>query len=145
MRMIGALLAALAALTVPAAATAQDQDIVVRGETARVEIERILNADNLDTAHLSTREVAEIMAGIARGGAPEDFWDAYQRHVQAWARLADAVDQAQTQQSESTFGQGSELADATAAIGTTFSEVERIARLYHAHLPPPRVDTSMIA
>ena len=141
------LLAALALVPAASPAPAQDQEVVVRGETPRAEIERILDADNLDTARLSPREVLEIMNGIARGGAPEDFWSAYQLHVQAWARLADVVDQAQQRQrSESAFGDGmDELAAAAAAIGTTFDEVERIARLYHARLPAPRIDTRTIA
>ena len=137
------------ALAAPASvrATAQDQEVVVRGETARAEIERILDADNLDTTRLSPREVLEIMTAIPRGGAPEDFWNAYQSHVQAWARLADAAERAQQdQQAESAFGSGmDDLAAAAAAIGTTFDEVERIARLYHARLPAPRIDTRTIA
>ena len=143
MTVLRALLLAAAAL--PAAAVAQAPDIVVRGEAARAEIERILEADNLDSARLTPREVVEIMSGIARGGAPEDFWNAYQRHVQAWARLADVVDRAQAQQGESTFVEQNELAGAVAAIGASFDEVERIARLYHARLPRPHVDTRTIA
>ena len=136
----------LAALAAPAAAVAQDQDIVVRGETPRAEIERILEADNLDTAQMDPSEVVEIMAGIARGQAPEDFWNAYQQHVLAWARLAEVVNQVRQHQGDAAFGDGmDELAGAQAAIGTTFDEVERIARLYHASLPRPRIDTRTIA
>jgi hypothetical protein len=125
---------------------AQDQEVVVRGETPRAEIERILNADNLDTSRLSPRDVAGIMAAIPRGHAPEDFWTAYQAHVEAWARLADVTDQAQQPQAESAFaGAQDALAGAAAAIGTTFEEVERIARLYHARLPAPLVDPRTIA
>jgi hypothetical protein len=148
MTILRVLILACAALLAPAAATAQgqEQDIVVRAETARAEIERILNADNLDTARLSPREVVEIMSGIERGRVPEDFWNAYQRHVQAWANLADAADSVQGQQDgpASTFGlDGLERAETT--IGTTFDEVERIARQYHARLPAPLVDTRTIA
>ena len=143
MRMI---LLALAALLAPASALAQDQEVVVRADTPRAEIERILNADNLDTARLTPREVSGIMSGIERGRAPEDFWTAYQLHVQAWANLADVVDRVQQQQAESALAAGlDELAAAETAIGTTFDEVERIARLYHARLPAPLVDTRTIA
>ena len=139
---------AFAALLAPAAAMAQqqDQEIVVRADTARAEIERILNADNLDTTRLSPREVVEIMSGIERGRAPQDFWSAYQLHVQAWANLADAADSVQGQQDgpASTFGlDGLEAAET--AVGTTFDEVERVARAYHARLPAPLVDTRTIA
>src|SRR6195952_5997726 len=131
---------ALAALLAPAAATAQEQqqDIVVHADTARAEIERILNADNLDTSRLSPREVVEIMSGIERGRAPQDFWSAYQLHVQAWANLADAADSVQGQQDgpASTFGLDG-LGAAETAVGTTFDEVERVARAYHARLPAP--------
>jgi hypothetical protein len=88
----------------------------------------------------------EIMSGIERGRAPEDFWAAYQRHVLAWARLAEAVDRVQHQQAVSAFADGqSELEAAETAIGTTFDEVERIARSYHARLPAPLIDTRTIA
>jgi len=141
------LLLAIAALAAPAsAAVAQDQEVVVRAETPRAEIERILNADNLDTTRLTPRDVAEIMAGIERGRAPEDFWTAYQLHVLAWVNLANAVDSVGQGGAESAFVDGlNELAAAQPAIGTTFDEVERIARLYHARLPRPRIDTRTIA
>jgi hypothetical protein len=139
---------ALAIALAPAAATAQEQEpeIVVRAETARAEIERILNADNLDTARLSPREAVDIMSGIERGRAPEDFWNAYQLHVQAWAELADAVESVRRLQGESASAVGLDgIERAEAAIGTTFDEVERIARAYHARLPVPLVDTRTIA
>jgi len=141
------LLLAIAALAAPAtAAIAQDQEVVVRAETPRAEIERILDADNLDTTRLSPRDVAEIMAGIERGRAPDDFWTAYQLHVLAWVNLANVVDSVRQAGAESAFVDGlNELAEAQAAIGTTFDEVERIARLYHARLPRPRIDTRTIA
>jgi hypothetical protein len=144
---IRVLLPAFAALLAPAAAIAQEPDIVVRAESPRAEIERILDADNLDTGRLTPREVTEIMMGIARGRAPEDFWSAYQLHVRAWARLADAVDRVQPQTGAgSAFPEGrDELAAAAVAIETTFDEVERIALRYHARLPAPRVDTRTIA
>ena len=146
MRTTGIILLALAALAAPAAAAAQDQEVVVRGETARGEIERILEADNLDTARLDPSEVVEIIAGIARGGAPEDFWNAYQQHVLAWARLAEAVNEVRQHQADAAFADGQdELTAAAAAIGTTFDEVERIARVYHARVPRPPIDTRTIA
>jgi hypothetical protein len=140
------LLPTLAALLAPPAAMAQEQEVVVRAETPRAEIERILNADNLDTARLSPREVAGIISGIERGRAPDDFWTPYRLHVEAWARLADVADSVEHRQAGSSFGEGrAELAAAQAAIGTTFDEVERIARQYRARLPVPLVDTRTIA
>ena len=119
-------LAALALLAVqpPAAVAAQAPDIVVRGDVARTEIERILDADNLDTSQLSAGEVAEAISAIERGRAPDDFWTAYQAHVAAWKRLA--------QSTESL-----ERALAEQAIDSSFDEVERIARRYRARLPVP--------
>jgi hypothetical protein len=122
-------LAAMALLAPPVpfvsgAAAAQDGDIVVRGDTARKEIERILQADNLDTSRLGAREVAEAMGRIERGRAPDDFWAAYRAHVAAWRRLAESS--------------GSlERALAEQAIEASFDEVERIARRYRARLPTP--------
>lgn len=145
MTILRALTLALAALLAPAHAAAQDQNVVARGDATRLEIERILEADNLDTSQLSPREVVEIVSGIERGRAPQDFWDAYQLHIQAWGRFADMVEQIQRQQSGSTFIEGiDQLAAAEAAIGTTFDEVERIARRYGARLPTPRVDPRTI-
>ena len=80
---------ALLSLPLPAAAAAQAPDIVVRGDVQRREIERILRADNVDTSRLGARAVAEAIADIGRGRAPDDFWRAYQAHVRAWERLAD--------------------------------------------------------
>ena len=145
MRMIRLLVLTLIALGPIAPAAAQDGDIVLRGDAARQEIERILNADNLDTDRLPPREVAEAMAIIARGHAPEDFWNAYQAHVLAWRHYADAVEQAPGAQSESTFADDRSGADAERAIQLTFAEVERIARRYGARLPAPRVDLLRIA
>ena len=100
----------------------------------------------LDTSQLSPREVVEIVSRIEQGRAPQDFWDAYQLHVQAWSRFADIIDLVQRQQSGSTFTEGTEaLAAAEAAIVATFDEVERIARSYGARLPTPRIDPRTIA
>ena len=140
------LLFALAALLVPAQVAAQQPDITVRGDASRSEIERILNADNLDTNRLSPREVADAIALIQRGRAPEDFWNAYQLHVRAWSRFADAFERAQRAQGESTFVEGMEEVETAAdAIERTFDEVERIALRYGARLPVPPVDTQTIA
>jgi hypothetical protein len=135
---------AFAAILVPAQAPAQQ--LVVQGDAARTEIERILNADNLDSNRLTPREIAETIAQIERGRAPEDFWNAYQIHVRAWARFAAAVERAQRAQRESTLGEEmAELQAAESAIGTTFDEVERIALRYGARLPVPPIDTQTIA
>jgi hypothetical protein len=137
---------ALAALLVPAQACAQEPGAAAGDDAARTEIERILNADNLDTNRLSPRDVADSIAQIERGRAPQDFWAAYQLHVRAWSRLADAYERAQRQQGESTFADGMEEVETAAdAIETTFDEVERIARRYGARLPIPPVDTQTIA
>jgi hypothetical protein len=121
------------------------QDVVVTAATARAEIERILNEDNLGGRRLTPRETAETMAGIARGRAPQDFWAAYQLHVQAWQRYAAALEQAGPQQGESTFGPDGGAAEAEQAITTTFNEVERIAVRYGARLPAPPVNPLEIA
>ncbi len=129
----------------PTPAPQADQDVVVHGAAARREIERILREDNLNTDRMSPREVAETMAAIARGRAPEDFWTAYQTHVQAWQSYADQVDQAPMPQGEATFGDEGETGAAQTAIQTTFAEVERIARRYGARLPAPPIDVRSIA
>lgn len=123
-RLIALALLVLPPLSISGAAAGQDSEIVVRGDVARKEIERILSADNLDTSRLPALEVAEAIGGIERGRAPDDFWAAYQDHVAAWKRLAEAS--------------GSlEQALAEQAIEASFGEVERIARLYGARLPTP--------
>ena len=124
MRSLGLAALALLALNLPDAAAARGEDIVVRGDLARREIERILNADNVDTSRLGAREVVEAMAAIRRGRAPEDFWAAYRAHVEAWKRLAAATGSVETALAEQ-------------AIEATFDEVERIARRYRAILPTP--------
>jgi hypothetical protein len=120
-------LAALALIALPAAPGTEPvaaEDIVVRGDVARKEIERILSADNLDTSRLGAGDVAEAIDGIRRGRAPEDFWTAYRAHVEAWKRLAAARSDLETALAEQ-------------AIEATFDEVERIARAYGAILPVP--------
>ncbi|HEX8238318.1 MAG TPA: hypothetical protein VF574_01100 [Allosphingosinicella sp.] len=136
MRFLGLALAGLLALTGTAGVAAPEADIVVQGGIERAEIERILRADNVDTSRLSEREVAEIIRGVERGRAPEDFWVAYQAHVLAWKRLAAAVEKAGGRSGESRFEE-SELLNAQLAIEATFDEVERIARAYGARLPTP--------
>ena len=126
MRSIGLAWIALLVLQLPEPAPAQDSEIVVRGDARRTAIERILEADNLDTARLSPAQVAEAMRAIDRGRAPHDFWVAYRAHVLAWTRLAAAPEQSE------------EAVRAGAAIDVSFDEVERIARAYGARLPPPR-------
>lgn len=145
MRLIRLIVLALAALPlVPAPAATQERGTAVRGESPRTEIERILNADNVDSSRLNPREVADTIATIERGEAPDDFWEAYQVHVRAWERFADAYDQVQGQ-AGSTFIDGlDELQAAEDDIDVTFDEVERIARSYGARLPAPPVDTQSI-
>lgn len=147
MRIVSLTALALIALAAPAAAQqAPSGDIVVQGTAARQEIERILREDSVTSSQPTPREVAETMAAIARGRAPEDFWTAYQTHVQAWQRYAQAVEQSpQQQQGESTFSGEGEAGEAQQSIQTTFAEVERIARRYGARLPATPVDVRNIA
>jgi hypothetical protein len=148
MRIGGLAALALMAVTAPAMAQAQSDDVVVHGAAARQEIERILREDSLTSTQPTPRQVADTMAIIARGTAPQDFWTAYQTHVQAWQRYADLVEQAsqqQQQQGESTFGPEGEAGEAQQAIESTFVEVERIARRYGARLPAQPIDPRTIA
>jgi hypothetical protein len=125
-----------AAAVPAAAASAPASAAVAQDATARSEIERILQADNLDTSRMSPREVVETIATIGRGRAPEDFWQAYQAHVRAWQHFAELVERAVRQQGESTFIEGEEELEAAGrAIDSTFAEVERIARRYGARIP----------
>jgi hypothetical protein len=141
MRIMSLCALALLALPSPALAQAPSGDIA-----ARQEIERILQEDNLTSSQPTPRQVAETMAAISRGQAPEDFWTAYQTHVQAWQRYASAVEQApQGQQGESTFEPEGEAGEAQQAIQTSFAEVERIALRYGARLPAAPVDVRSIA
>ena len=133
-------LALLALLTAPAVAQPSDQ-LVVRGDAAiRVEIERILNADNVDTGVLSPRQVANAIRAIPRGGAPTAFWTAYQAHVRAWETMAAATERlerlAYAKPCLRVDAMG-DVAEAQADISSTFDEVERIARRYGAALPTP--------
>lgn len=121
------------------------QDIVVNGDIARTEIERILQEDNLGGRRLTPRETAETMAGISRGRAPQDFWSAYQLHVQAWQLYAAALEQGGQRQGDPSFGFNGDAEEAERAITTTFNEVERIARRYGARLPAPPVNPLEIA
>src|SRR4051812_8568405 len=116
MTMMRILILAFAGLQLPATAMAQEPDIVVRADVARAEIERILAADNLDTASLSPREVADMLVGIERGSAPEDFWNAYEQHVEAWQNLAAEIDQLQQSRSDSALFPDEELERAEGAI-----------------------------
>lgn len=142
MLMIRLVIAAILVGLSPAAVTAQDNEIVVRGSAARVEIERILNADNLNTVSLSARDVADTIVGINRGRAPADFWDAYQAHVRAWQRLADAEDRARRLLDNGTsFAEvAAQVVEAERLIESTFDEVERIALGYGARMPIPPVE-----
>lgn len=135
---------ALMTLAPPALAQAQSGEIVVHGTAARQEIERILREDSLTSSQPTPREVAETMAAIDRGRAPEDFWTAYQTHVQAWQRYAQLVEQGGQQPAESSFGPEG-AAEAQTAIEATFNEVERIALRYGARLPSPPIDPRTVA
>jgi hypothetical protein len=136
MKSIRLIVTALLALHMPAGAIAQDADIVVQADVSRMEIERILRADNIDTARLSSHEVVVVMASVERGRAPGDFWAAYRTHVSAWIRFA-AIEAPRRRKGVSGFEGMAEWAKAERAIDSTFDEVERIARRYGAQLPPP--------
>jgi hypothetical protein len=113
--------------------------IVVEGEAvARIEIERILEADNVDTSRLTSVEVVEALRAIRRGRAPADLWDAYEAHVDAWERFADVEARAAAGADGPATGDAlAKLESAELAIDTTFDEVERIAIRYGARLPVP--------
>ena len=141
-----ALLALAAPLTAAAQVRQQGEDVVVNSAAARAEIERILNEDSRTSSQPTPREVVERMVVIARGRAPQDFWSAYQLHVQAWARYAGLVEQSgRSTQGDPSFGLDGDAAEAQQAITTTFQEVERIARRYGARLPTPPVNPLEIA
>lgn len=136
--MIARALASLLLLAAPAApAPAQSPDIVVKGDARRVEIERILEADNLDTTRLDPREIAEAIEAIPRGRAPRDFWLAYRAHVLAWRRLADADEAARRRGPKASLENEEAIVRAEQAIEASFDQVERIARSYGADLPTP--------
>ena len=124
----------------PVRAQAPDTPIVVHSVSSRSEIQRILNADNLDTANLEARDVADSMASIERGRAPEDFWTAYQSHVRAWQKLADAEElaRASIEADPAKMAEAAALlAEAEEQIEATFTAVERIALDYGARMPIP--------
>src|SRR5437763_3022659 len=123
-------LASLAVVAPATSAATQGQDIVVQVSVFRAEIERILRSDNLDTLAGRSREVADIMARIPRGRAPADFWQSYQRHVDAWQRFAEASDSGADQD---------ELIAEERKLNSTFDDVERIARRYGARMPQPHI------
>jgi hypothetical protein len=116
---------------------ASSPDVVVRASAARPAIERILRADNLDVEHLPASDVADIMSEIPRGGAPLDFWTAYQAHVRAWQDYADAKERARRANPTDIDNapDGAAIADARKRISSTFDLVERIAREYGVRLP----------
>lgn len=118
--------------------------IVVEGEAlARTEIERILEADNVDTSRLSAGQVVQAIREIPRGRAPEDFWLAYQAHVRAWERFASIEARAEATARENPTGLGKlvpALEEASREIETSFDEVERIAQRYGVRMPTPPMD-----
>lgn len=124
-------LAAGAALS-PGGAAAQQPEIVVAASLHRLEIERILAADHLDLSRMRPREVAEAMARIPKGRAPDDFWDRYQGHLRAWQWYAALA--------ANPGVNGHDVLDAEAMVNATFDEVERIALRYGARLPEARDD-----
>ena len=111
-------------------AAAQEPQIVVERSRDRLEIERVLQADNLDLGSMSPRQVAEAMARIPKGQAPDEFWARYQGHVRAWQWYAALA---------STPGvNGHDVVEAEAMVNATFGDVERIAARYAARLPKAR-------
>ena len=141
--MTGRLLAmALALLAVPALADpiAALDERAAMAAIEREAISRILEADNVDVASLTTREVASRIAAIPRDEAPDDFWSAYQAHVRAWRRAADAEEKLAglVDGKRGDFDQAvSEAGEALAAVEATFDEVERIAAQYGVAMPVP--------
>ena len=119
---------ALGAISAPLAA--QEPEIVVQAPLERLEIERILEADNLDLASMSPREVADAMALIPKGRAPDEFWARYQGHVRAWQWYAALAGDARVH--------GHDVLEAEATVNATFDDVERIALSYGARLPERR-------
>ena len=115
---------------------------MVRGDAViRMEIERILNADNVDVARLPTaRQSSPRWRAIPRGRAPLDFWAAYQTHVRAWERFAAAEGPVRVPARGNPSLQDQalvELGAADRAVTATFREVERIATRYGARIPVP--------
>jgi hypothetical protein len=130
----------LATFLLALALNAAQPDIVVRRSAAQPAIERILKADNLDVEALAPREVAQQMQSIRQGAAPSAFWQAYQAHVHAWTRYADALEAAGRRAPGEPPSPGSEWAvgEARTAINTTFDAVEALARQHGARIPLPR-------
>ncbi len=126
--MLGLLLLTLVAQAAPV--TAEEPEIVVEAPLHRLEIERILEADNLDVDRMSPRKVAEAMASIPKGRAPDEFWARYQGHVRAWQWYAALKDDARVH--------GHDVLEAEALVNATFDDVERIAESYGARLPKRR-------
>jgi hypothetical protein len=124
---LGLCLVLPAGLAAPLAGAAAEERTIADRSVFKAEIERILGVDDIDTSRVSAPEVAEIIASTPQGGAPDDFWNAYQAHVRAWQRLAELADAADP-------GEDAQIA-AEDAIGSTFAEVERIAGKYGAARP----------
>ena len=103
-----------------------DDEVIVRGSLAQIEIERILKADKVDTETLGPKEVLERIATIPQGRAPQDFWQSYQRHRDAWQQLVRAMEDRAS---------SDELSRAEARINFSYDEVERIELKYGARLP----------
>lgn len=134
--------AMLLATGAPAIAQTGTAPMEVRGTAVqRMEIERILEADNLDVERLTTDQILQTMRGIPRGRAPGDFWAAYEAHIRAWEqfaaaearvqRLGDSAKPSVVERAEAALAAGE------AAIESSFAEVLRIARLYGARVPTP--------
>ena len=136
--LIGFALLALAGA--PTAAQPAGQ-AVTRGDAAtRLEIERILNADNVDVSQLTPRQVADSIRAIPRGRAPDDFWTTYQAHVRAWEAMAAATERLERLANAKPRLQADAIEDASeaqVAIESTFDEVERVARSYGVGMPAP--------
>ena len=110
------------------------REVVVRADVARSEIERILNADNLDREAMNPQDIADSLAAIPRGRAPDDFWQAYQEHVDAWYRLAELTEGGLIEEEGIPFDT---LENAGRAISLTFGQVQLIALSYGARMPMP--------
>ena len=121
---------AIACSVRPGPAFAQEAEIVVEAPSSRIEIERILVADNLNTATMEPHDIVATMRGIPRGTAPEDFWTSYQQHLGAWQRFAAGTDDSRTT--------ADELKALRRLVNATFDAVERLALRYGARLPDPR-------
>ena len=109
-------------------------EIAGHADVARAEIERILNADNLDRQAMNPQAIADALAAIPRGRAPEDFWQAYQEHVEAWMRLAELTESGPIDEEGIPFDA---LQNAGFAISLTYGQVQLIALSYGAKMPMP--------